>query len=148
MYDGCAEMLDSDPLASIFAIDKRYCFMNYSSGTVRVFDSKSKKITPFAKTISSQCVAKDNSGTVWISSWNGWLYGYNESGEIKHKILIDSIGGAKITLCCDHDGALWVGTMGAGLVHIPYPKSSNPTIERYKYKPGENSLSSNHDFRL
>ena len=90
-------------------------------------------------------------GTVWIAASNGSVRAIT-TRDGKYKANGASIDVNSDGICVAKDGALWISTIGKGLLRVPYPDSlvgnhspSDPAVESFSERDG---LTSNFGFRV
>jgi len=129
--------------AMIFSGTGNICYAN-NVDTLYEYNSETGILSKKIVSPATNCAHKDAFGILWLGSWHGMVYGYDSQYKLKYTIVINKHKNRSVyRIDSDSDGNLWVGTFGSGLVHIQNPRSQNPTIIKYVYTPGKNSISNN-----
>jgi signal transduction histidine kinase/ligand-binding sensor domain-containing protein/CheY-like chemotaxis protein/AraC-like DNA-binding protein len=99
------------------------------------------------KPISTVFSASLQDSILWYSRWSFGLLGYNLRSGKKYQTIIDSAELSRNTVFCitidKDDRSLWLGTYGAGMVHVEQPASDNPKLTKYVKSLTGNSISQN-----
>lgn len=137
------EKISNASMSSIYHLNSTRCFAN-NVDTLFEFDTYTKKMSKKIVSSATNCAYLASNKILWLGTWHGLIYGYDENNKRKYSISIDKNTGSSIyQILGDDDGSLWVATYGSGLVHIEHPTSTHPIITKYMYIRGKNSISSN-----
>lgn len=84
---------------------------------------------------------------IWYSRWCFGLLGYNIHTGNRYQIIIDSTELSRNSVFCitsdRSDNSLWVGTYGAGMIHIQGATDRTPKLTRYIKTSQGNSINQN-----
>lgn len=145
LVPGCAQLVISSPATSLYHIDGKTClFNNYD--TIYNYDSRTRKLTKLDVFQSNSCGTRSGDGMLWFGSWIGMIFGFNPVTRATVTLYVDTVQKQKIPVFCiygDEDGSVWAGTVGAGVLHIQDPASSQPRYTFYTHDTtGKNSIGS------
>lgn len=84
---------------------------------------------------------------IWYSRWSFGLLGYNIHTGQRYQVIIDSTELSRNSVFCitsdQNDQSLWVGTYGAGMIHIKDASTASPKLKRYVKSMKGNSINQN-----
>ncbi|MBK8808730.1 MAG: response regulator [Bacteroidales bacterium] len=118
----------------------------YSSSQMFIYNIKTEKLQLHKSKGPIQDSYVDSRGIIWIMHWSEIIEGYDIKNDTSYFINIDnstSENNFVFTMLEDKDTSLWLGTYGAGMIHVMNPLSKMPIIKHYSSKKGENSISHN-----
>lgn len=146
LHKGSATKLFEAPLILSFPLDSHRCIISRSDSSF-IFNSQNQSLTYSHMAVAPASSYLDRNGIIWTGSWNGTLIGFDEAKNSKYEISISAFAQSQATIFCingDTDGSLWLGTLGAGLVHVLNPTAEEPKIEFYnKRAEGKYHLNTN-----
>ena len=87
---------------------------NFDGEHFAVFNSGN---TPEMKNSSVYALAEDQDGTLWIATRDG-LLAYRENSFKRYSVKDGLTSNSLLALCVDHQGVLWIGSMGGGVVQF------------------------------
>lgn len=130
-------MRDSDNRIWLSESDtKAVSMLEATSGTKRYIDS-SGRISDTFKTFGSSvyAMAQAQDGTVWLGSKPDGAYRLTPAGKDRYDVRHFDLGNV-YDFRFDSKGALWIATMGAGVIYCPDPAAETPHFEFLHEKNG------------
>lgn len=118
----------------------------YTSNQMYFFNEKTNNLTLYKNIPPVQDSYIDSRGIIWITHWGEIFDGYDLKNDKIYTINVDNSSSENnfiYTLVEDKDSSLWLGTFGAGLIHVINPLSDIPVLKQYSSQKTKNSLSHN-----
>lgn len=133
---------------AVFPKTGRSCLLKISNN-FHTFDATTRRIgQPFLRQpVFCSSAFTDTRAVLWTGMWDGCLFGYDAHGNQKYAFTASFLHTQNSTIysiCGDGSGGLWLGTMGAGLVHVKNPTGQSPRVDVYTHNKVSNSLSMNN----